>query len=157
MSLRIIATAVAAAVAITAVAQAEDPVLFATLVSAPAAQMASTAAFYEQAFNLKEVNRFGGDEPVEIMLNFGETVDAAKASTAAQVVLLVRDEGQPEDTVAHFIFTVDDIDASVAQAVAAGATVERPATVLGGGASMAILVDPVGNRVELLHFPAATP
>jgi len=156
MSKRILAAA-AAAFAVTVAAQAADPVLFATRVSAPAAEMASTAAFYEQAFNLKEVNRFGGDQPVEIMLNFGDTDDAAKASAAAQVVLLVRDEGQPEDKVAHFIFTVDDIDASVAQAVAAGATVERPATVLGGGASMAILVDPVGNRVELLHFPPATP
>ena len=105
----------------------------------------------------KEVNRFGGDEPREIMLNFGDTVDTAKASTNAQVVILARDEAGPEDTVAHFIFTVADIDAAVTQAVAAGATVERPATVLGGGASMAILVDPSGNRVELLHFPPATP
>lgn len=154
MSFRAVIAAAAAAAAFAAAANAEDPVFFAARVSAPQVEMASTAAFYERAFNLKEVNRFGGDQPVEIMLNFGETLEAAKASAAAQVVLFVRDEGAPEDTVPHFIFTVEDTQAALDKAVAAGAVVERAVTNIGdGGASMAIVVDPSGNRIELLHLP----
>jgi predicted enzyme related to lactoylglutathione lyase len=45
----------------------------------------------------------------------------------------------------------DDIEAAVAVLVTAGAEVVSPATDVGGGTTVAVVVDPDGNHVGLLH------
>lgn len=125
--------------------------------------VAAAGDFYAEAFGLKEVNRFGGDMPFEIIMNFGDTVEAAQASSAAQVVLMSRaefageDGAEPmgDDPMPHLIFTVSDAEAVVAQAEAAGASVQQAPTAFGDtGVYVAMLVDPQGNHIELLQFPA---
>lgn len=109
--------------------------------------------FYESAFGLKEVNRlaFGGGQ-VEIFLNFGDTVDAAKANTQAQIVLMHRDSDELKDPVPHIIFNVTDMAATVAAVKAAGGSVDgEPRPFGNSGLVIGFATDPAGNRIELIQ------
>ena len=44
----------------------------------------------------------------------------------------------------------DDLEAKVAAVEAAGGTVVRPVTAVGGGTSLALLTDPAGNQVGFI-------
>ena len=109
--------------------------------------------FYEAAFGLKEVNRLTFPGGVEIFLNFGDTVDAAKANKAAQVVIM-QAEPAAKDAVAHLIFDVTDVAATAAAVKAAGGTMDRePAPFGNTGIVIGFAVDPAGNRIELIQRP----
>jgi predicted enzyme related to lactoylglutathione lyase len=110
--------------------------------------------FYEAAFGLKEVNRLTFPGGVEIFLNFGDSVDAAKANKAAQVVIM-QAEPAAKDSVAHLIFDVTDVAATAAAVKAAGGTMDRePAPFGNTGIVIGFAVDPAGNRIELIQQPA---
>jgi lactoylglutathione lyase len=112
------------------------------------------AKFYESAFGLKEVNRLQMPNAVEIMLNFGTTVDAAKANAAAQVVIMHRDSDALQDSVPHLIFNVTDMKATVAAVKAAGGSVDREPQPFGNsGIVIGLAKDPAGNRIELIQRP----
>jgi predicted enzyme related to lactoylglutathione lyase len=107
--------------------------------------------FYEAAFGLKEVNRLTFPGGVEIFLNFGDSVDAAKANKAAQVVIM-QAEPAAKDAVAHLIFDVTDVAAAAAAVKAAGGTMDRePAPFGNTGIVIGFAVDPAGNRIELIQ------
>lgn len=109
--------------------------------------------FYEAAFGLKEVNRLTFPGGVELFLNFGDTVDGAKANAAAQVVIMQSDPGA-KDTVAHLIFNVTDAAATAAAVKAAGGTMDREPMPFGNtGLVIGFAVDPAGNRIELIQRP----
>jgi predicted enzyme related to lactoylglutathione lyase len=109
--------------------------------------------FYEAAFGLKEVNRLTFPGGVEIFLNFGDSVDAAKANKAAQVVIM-QSEPAAKDAVAHLIFDVTDVAATAAAVKAAGGTMDRePAPFGNTGLVIGFAVDPAGNRIELIQRP----
>lgn len=119
-----------------------------------AADVAKLGKFYETAFGLKEVQRLQLPGAIEIMLNFGDTVEAAKANTNTQVVIAHREEKEPRDGVAHLIFDVTDIKAAVAAVKSAGGTLEREPFEFGKrGIFIAFAVDPAGNLVELIQRP----
>jgi predicted enzyme related to lactoylglutathione lyase len=110
--------------------------------------------FYEAAFGLKEVNRLTFPGGVELFLNFGDTMDAAKKNAGAQVVIM---QGEPaaKDSVAHLIFNVTDAAATAAAVKAAGGTMDRePAPFGNSGMLIGFAVDPAGNRIELIQRPA---
>ena len=113
----------------------------------------SLEKFYQTAFGLKEVQRLnlpGG--AIEVMLNFGTTVDAAKANKNAQVVIMHRGEKEPLDGVAHLIFDVTDVKAVAAAVKAAGGKMEREPFEFGKtGIFIGIVIDPEGNHVELIQ------
>lgn len=153
--MRLGALGAALALVTVAPAAAQDIAVLGVRIGADAGDVAATGEFYAEAFGLKEVNRFGGDEPFEVIMNFGDTVEAAAISNAAQVVIMARDADAPADAMAHLIFAVSDIEASFAQAVAAGATpAQEPTEFENSGVFVAFLEDPEGNSVELLQFPA---
>ncbi len=52
---------------------------------------AALAKFYQGAFGMQETNRLALGGSNEIFLNFGATVDAAKANKAEPVVIMPRD------------------------------------------------------------------
>lgn len=114
----------------------------------------ATAKFYEAAFGLKEVNRFKFPGGAEIMLNFGDSVAAAKANPAAQIVVMHRASDAVKDSVPHLIFNVTDI-AAVAKAVtAAGGKIQgKPREFGKTGILIGFAVDPAGNRIELIQPP----
>ena len=111
--------------------------------------------FYAAAFGLKEVNRLNASGGPELFFNFGDSVDAAKANKAAQIVIMHADaKANANDSVPHLIFNVTDA-AATADAVkkAGGKMASDPKPFGNTGIVIGIAVDPAGNRIELLQRP----
>ena len=111
------------------------------------------AKFYQAAFGMQETNRLDGAGGPEIFLNFGATVDAAKANKSEPVVIMHRDSDDLKDPIPHIIFNVKDMTATVAAIKAAGGSVPDPRPFGKTGIVIAIATDPVGNRLELIQRP----
>jgi len=113
--------------------------------------VATLAKFYEQAFGLVEVNRVnlpGGQ--IEIILNFGANPAAAKANTAAQVVIMHRAEALA-DPVPHLIFNVASLEATGTAITGAGGKIGKAAHF--GPITLGVATDPAGNQIELIQQP----
>lgn len=108
-------------------------------------------AFYTGAFDLRIGRRFGADG-VELL------------GASAPIYLLAKAAGtnsspsskQPRDyrrhwTPVHLDVVVTDIDAAVARATAAGASLERAVRTSNWG-KLALLADPFGNGFCLVEF-----
>src|ERR1700691_2114085 len=80
------------------------------------------AKFYQAAFGMQEVNRIDTPAGPEVFVNFGATVDAAKSNKSEPIVLMHRDSDDVKDPIAHVIFNVKDMAATVAAVKAAGGT-----------------------------------
>ena len=118
-----------------------------------AANTVALAKFYESAFGMQEVNRIDVPGGPEVFVNFGATVDAAKAKTNP-IVLAHRDSDAVKDPIAHVIFNVTDMTATVAAIKAAGGTMEgEPRPYRNTGIVIGIAIDPAGNHVELIQRP----
>jgi predicted enzyme related to lactoylglutathione lyase len=114
--------------------------------------VAALAKFYSAAFGLQEVNRLQMPNAIEIMMNFGASVDAAKANDAAQVVIMHRDSNAAKDPVPHIIFNVTDIKATAAAVKAAGGSMDgEPRPFGNSGLVIGFANDPAGNRIELIQ------
>ena len=114
--------------------------------------VAALAKFYEAAFGLKEVSRIEMPTMLEIMLNFGDTVEAAKANPAAQIVVMPKSDKDGSDSVAHIIFNVTDAKAvSEAVKTAGGSVVIEPTSFGNSGLIFCYVADPAGNQIELLQ------
>ena len=133
-------------------AQADTTVLAVRL---GANDVVALAKFYDAAFGLKEIDRVG-EPATEIIMRYGATVAAAKAGSSPEFLVQAREPGAGKDTMAHAIFHVSDVAASVAAAKAAGASMEgEVVSVPIGGmpVKIAMLVDPDGNVLELMELP----
>lgn len=121
------------------------------LVNIDVPDMVRATRFYCAAFGLT-VHRRLGPGAVEL------------AGAQAPIYLLEKAEGTPSAgtgtqarsyarhwSPVHLDFVVDDIDAAVARAVAAGATLEQPVRVSAWG-KLALLADPFGHGVCLVQF-----
>ena len=112
------------------------------------------AKFYEAAFGMSETLRLDSPQGVEIILNFGSTVDAAKANKNAPIVISKHASDEPKDPTAHLILNIADLNAAVAAIKAAGGAIEsQPKDINYKGYVIGVAVDPVGNRIEILHHP----
>ena len=115
------------------------------------------AKFYESAFGMQEVNRIDVPGGPEIFVNFGATVEAAKANKSGPVVLMHRDNDDLKDPIAHVIFNVTDMNATVAAIKAAGGSMTGdPRPFRNTGIVIGIALDPAGNRIELIQPRPAT-
>src|SRR5215831_5167885 len=104
------------------------------------------AKFYEAAFGMQEVNRLNGAGGPEVFVNFGATVDAAKANTSSPVVIMHRDSDDLKDPIPHVIFNVKDMAKTVAAIKAAGGSMDGEPRPFGTtGIVIGIAIDPVGN------------
>lgn len=111
------------------------------------------AQFYESAFGLQEVNRLSFPGNLEIMLNFGDSVDSAKANKAAQIVIMHR-AAALQDPVPHLILNVIDLSATAAAVQAAGGKMAGKPRAFGNtGIMIGFAIDPAGNRIELIQQP----
>jgi PhnB protein len=112
------------------------------------ADAAAAIAFYQVAFGAVEVERWTADDG---------RIGHAELDLQGNVVYLA--DEHPEigvvspatlgRTPVSFVLEVADADAAVEQAVAAGATVERPVTDNPGGRRAGWIVDPYGHRWNL--------
>src|SRR3984957_6690089 len=112
------------------------------------------AKFYQAAFGMQEVNRIDAPGGPEIFVNFGATIDAAKASKSEPIVIMHRDSDDLKDPIAHVILNVKDMSATVAAIKAAGGSMAGdPRPFRNTGVVIGIAVDPAGNRLELIQRP----
>jgi len=119
-----------------------------------AVDVAALAKFYESAFGLREVNRLQFRDTLEIMMNFGDSTDAAKANPNAQIVVMHRTSNALKDPVPHLIFNVSDMAATVAAIEAAGGKMAgKPRQFGNTGIVIGMAIDPAGNRMELIQQP----
>jgi predicted enzyme related to lactoylglutathione lyase len=115
---------------------------------------AALAKFYQTAFGMQEVNRIDSSGGAEIFLNFGATVDAAKANKSEPIVIMHRDNDDLKDPIAHVILNVKDMSATAAAIKAAGGSMAGdPRPFRNSGVVIGIAVDPAGNRLELIQRP----
>ena len=113
---------------------------------------AALAKFYQNAFGMQEVNRIDAPGGAEIFVNFGATVDAAKANKSEPIVIMHRDSDDLKDPIAHVILNVKDMAATVAAIRAAGGTMAGDPRPFGNtGIVIGIAIDPAGNRIELIQ------
>lgn len=121
-----------------------------------AADTVALAKFYQAAFAMQEVNRIDVPGGPEVFVNFGATMDAAKANKGLPIVIMHRDSDAAKDPIAHVILNVTDMAATVAAIKAAGGTVDgEPRPFRNTGVVIGIAVDPAGNRIELIQRTAA--
>jgi len=112
------------------------------------------AKFYQSAFGMQEVNRINAAGGPEIFVNFGATVDAAKANKGEPIVIMHRDSDDLKDPIAHVILNVKDMAATVAAIKAAGGSMDGDPRPYGNtGIVIGIAIEPVGNRLELIQRP----
>jgi predicted enzyme related to lactoylglutathione lyase len=117
-----------------------------------AKDVASLAKFYQSALGMKEVQRIENPQFLEVMLNFGATVDAAKANTAGDLVIMQRAADDGKDAMPHVVFDVTDMAATVKAWKAAGGTLEREPSEFGNtGIHIGMGIDPAGNHVEFIQ------
>lgn len=146
---------VAAALALTAA----SPALAADWVNVrnvrvAADDVAATADFYKAAFGMQEIQRYERPGFLEIILNFGRSVEEAKAATSTRIALITRRADQKAEGVSNMVLNVGDMDAVMARVTARGGTVEKAAArSAASGNVIAMVRDPSGNRVELLMRP----
>ncbi len=112
------------------------------------------AKFYKSAFGMQEIMRLDMPSIKEIMLNFGSTVEAAKANTNPWIVIMGRASDDVKE-VPHLVLYVTDMKATVAAVKAAGGKVEgEPGAFGDAGMIVGFAVDPAGNRMELIQQKA---
>ena len=112
------------------------------------------AKFYQTAFGMQEVNRINVPGGPEVFVNFGATVDAAKANKSEPIVIMHRDSDDLKDPVAHVILNVKDMAATVSAIKAAGGSMAGDPRPFGTtGIVIGIAIDPAANRLELIQRP----
>jgi predicted enzyme related to lactoylglutathione lyase len=130
---------------------AAEPVVGVRSVRVGAVVVPRTAAFYQAVFGYKEVGRNERPGLAEIILNVGATVEEAKASRATKIVII----NQPADAkapVSNIVLRCTEIATIVARARANGGVIERqPTKSATSGAMIAFIVDPAGNRIEVIQ------
>lgn len=121
----------------------------------PAKDVAKLAKFYDTAFGLKQIDQVG-TPPTEIIMRFGATAAAAKAGTSPEFLIEKREGVTADGQMAHAIFHVSDVAATVAAAKGAGASVRGEVASVPIGniqVKIATIVDPDGNVLELMELP----
>ena len=112
------------------------------------------AKFYQAVFSMQEVSRVVNPGGVEVFVNFGATVEAAKANKNPRMILFHRDSDDVKDPSTHVIFSVKDMAATVAAIKAAGGTMTRDPRPFGNtGSILGFAIDPAGNHIELIQRP----
>ena len=110
------------------------------------------AKFYQAAFGMQEVNRIENPGGTEVFVNFGATVEAAKANKNPLMILFHRDSDDVKDPIPHVIFVVKDMAKTVEAVKAAGGTMTgEPRPFKGSSTILGFAVDPAGNRIELVQ------
>jgi len=146
-----IAMAVSAALLLASAAHAQVTL---NSVRVGAKDSVALAKFYQAAFGMQEVNRIGAPTGPEVFVNFGATVDAAKANKSEPIVIMHRDSDDLKDPVPHLILNVKDMAATVAAIKAAGGSMAGDPRPFGNsGVVIGIAIDPAGNRLELIQRP----
>jgi lactoylglutathione lyase len=101
----------------------------------PVEDLASATAFYTTAFGVEPHT----DTPYYVGFNLdGQEIG-------------INPNGDKDRMTGPVVYwSTDDLAAKVAEVEAAGGTVVRPVTQVGGGTSLALMTDPAGNQVGFI-------
>ncbi len=102
-------------------------------------------AFYQKAFGMTQQKRLDNPANVEVILTSDKGADLALVYYKDNRKLTLGDANGPIG------FYLQDVDAAYARAMAAGA-VSRTAPRTAGNARVAVVADPEGHDIELLHL-----
>jgi len=154
----LLAAALALAAAAPAAAQEMKIHLRSSKIGVPNVEdVHKAAAFYNKLLGLQEVRRQDRPEDpkfFEIIMRFGATPAEAMAAPGPNITIVTTTGNvKVNDPVAHLVFNVPDNAALVAKTVAAGGTIQRMPYKSASGSSVAFVLDPSGNRVELVTPP----
>ena len=102
-------------------------------------------AFYEKAFGMTQQKRLDNPGGIEVILTDPKGLDLALVfyKDGRKVAL-----GTANGPIGFYL---QDVDATYAKAMAAGG-VSKSAPRTGGGARVAVVADPEGHDIELLHL-----
>jgi catechol 2,3-dioxygenase-like lactoylglutathione lyase family enzyme len=114
------------------------------------ADMPKMVAFYEKAFGMAEQRRMDNRGDLEVILTTPGGLDLALQQFKDQRKLTLG------DAYGEIGFYIQDVDGAYKRAMEAGA-VSRTPPGGGGGLRVAIVLDPEGHPIELLHRPPAPP
>jgi predicted enzyme related to lactoylglutathione lyase len=143
--------AVSAALLLASAAQAQVTL---NSVRIGAKDSVALAKFYQAAFGMYEVNRIDAQGGPEIFVNFGATMDGAKANKSEPIVIMHRDSDDIKDPIAHVILNVKNMAATVASIKTAGGAMAGDPRPFGNtGVVIGIAIDPAGNRIEMIQRP----
>ena len=146
------AITVSCALLLTSAAYAQQVTLNSVRIGAK--DTVALAKFYQTAFGMQEVNRLDAAGGPEVFVNFGATVESAKANKSQPIVIMHRDSDDIKDPIAHVILNVKDMAATVASIKAAGGSMAGDPRPFGKtGVVIGIAIDPAGNRLELIQRP----
>ena len=120
------------------------------LVNLDVDDLEKAARFYSAAFDLRVGRRFGTSAVELLGMSTPFYLLVQKSGTTATAA------GHPRTyerhwTPVHLDFVVEDIDAAVERALAAGAKLEKPAAVHSYG-KLAVLADPFGHGFCFIQF-----
>ena len=102
-------------------------------------------AFYEKAFGMSQQKRLDNPAFTEVILTSPKGLDLALVHYKDGRKITLGNANGPIG------FYLTDVDGAYARAMAAGA-VSRSAPRTGGGARVALVADPEGHEIELLHL-----
>jgi lactoylglutathione lyase len=102
-------------------------------------------AFYEKAFGMTQQKRLDNPMNTEVILTSPKGADVALVFYKDGRKIALGNANGPIG------FYLQDVDAAYQRAMAAGA-VSRVAPRTGGGARVALVTDPEGHEIELLHL-----
>jgi predicted enzyme related to lactoylglutathione lyase len=115
---------------------------------------AAIATFYKAAFGMQEVQRIEQPKFLELMLDFGATVEAAKANANGDLVIMQRASDDVKDELPHVVFNVTDMAGTVKAIKAAGGKMVSEPTEFGKtGILIGMGIDPAGNHFEMIQQP----
>jgi predicted enzyme related to lactoylglutathione lyase len=120
------------------------------LVNVDVDDLEKAVRFYTAAFELTVGRRFGA-HAVEVLGGPAPIYLLAKESGTAATAAGDRRTYERHWTPVHLDFVVDDMDSAIDKAVAAGATLEKPAQTHAYG-KLALLADPFGHGFCFIQF-----
>ena len=127
-------------------AAAADPAsLSLSFVKFNVSDLAAMQTFYEKAFGMTQQKRLDNPGGVEVILTDPKGLDLALVYAKDNHKIALGNANGPIG------FYLTDVDGAYARAMAAGAT-SRAAPRTMGNARVALVLDPEGHEIELLHL-----
>ena len=126
-------------------ATADPPPLSLSFLKFTVSDLPTMQAFYQKAFGMRQQKRLDGPATTEVILTTDKGLDLALVYYKDGRKITLGNANGPIG------FYLQDVDSAYARAMAAGAT-SRSAPRSGTGLKVAIVVDPEGHDIELLHL-----
>jgi len=139
------------AVLLASAASAQESGIYVRSIRVLATDPEAIATFYEKAFGMSETRRAANTATFkEIIINSGSTVDVAKKSTSAPIVIATRPKDAPAGAMASLILEVPNLEKAIESAKANGGVLLRGPSKSGESLTYAFVKDPDGNQIELV-------